>query len=132
MASYTVTTVFARVTRGRENEGQNRTSSSTAGPSRRFSQNSIRIAGPDDAEALAPLFTTFNEQVGIMGLPAGADKGEAALVTVAQMRRRLQALAGQADLTRVWTFMYAREATSINFPSSAARRKSLVIFCTPR
>ncbi len=28
----------------------------------------------------------------------------------------LQALALQADLTRVWTFMYAREATSINYP----------------
>lgn len=28
----------------------------------------------------------------------------------------LQVLALQADLTRVWTFMYAREATSINFP----------------
>lgn len=28
----------------------------------------------------------------------------------------LQALALQADLTRVWTFLYAREATSINFP----------------
>ncbi|MBM3736486.1 MAG: DUF1552 domain-containing protein [Acidobacteria bacterium] len=28
----------------------------------------------------------------------------------------LQTLAVQADLTRVWTFMYAREATSINFP----------------
>lgn len=28
----------------------------------------------------------------------------------------LQTLAVQADLTRVWTFMYAREATSINYP----------------
>ena len=28
----------------------------------------------------------------------------------------LQTLALQADLTRVWTFMYAREATSINYP----------------
>ena len=28
----------------------------------------------------------------------------------------LQALALQADLTRVWTFMYAREATSMTFP----------------
>jgi len=28
----------------------------------------------------------------------------------------LQVLALQADLTRVWTFLYAREATSINFP----------------
>ncbi|MDX1978703.1 MAG: DUF1552 domain-containing protein [Bryobacteraceae bacterium] len=28
----------------------------------------------------------------------------------------LQALAVQADLTRVWTFAYAREATSINYP----------------
>jgi hypothetical protein len=28
----------------------------------------------------------------------------------------LQALAAQADLTRVWTFMLAREATSINYP----------------
>ncbi len=28
----------------------------------------------------------------------------------------LQALALQADLTRVWTFLYARESTSINFP----------------
>ncbi|MCC6537037.1 MAG: DUF1552 domain-containing protein [Bryobacterales bacterium] len=28
----------------------------------------------------------------------------------------LQTLAVQADLTRVWTFLYAREATSINFP----------------
>jgi hypothetical protein len=28
----------------------------------------------------------------------------------------LQVLAVQADLTRVWTFLYAREATSINFP----------------
>ncbi|HEU0121551.1 MAG TPA: DUF1552 domain-containing protein [Bryobacteraceae bacterium] len=28
----------------------------------------------------------------------------------------LQALALQADLTRVWTFLYAREATSINYP----------------
>jgi hypothetical protein len=28
----------------------------------------------------------------------------------------LQVLALQADLTRVWTFMYAREATSINYP----------------
>lgn len=28
----------------------------------------------------------------------------------------LQTLALQADLTRVWTFLYAREATSINFP----------------
>ncbi len=28
----------------------------------------------------------------------------------------LQTLAIQADLTRVWTFLYAREATSINYP----------------
>jgi hypothetical protein len=28
----------------------------------------------------------------------------------------LQTLAVQADLTRVWTFMFAREATSINYP----------------
>lgn len=28
----------------------------------------------------------------------------------------LQTLAVQADLTRVWTFLYAREATSINYP----------------
>ncbi len=28
----------------------------------------------------------------------------------------LQTLAVQADLTRVWTFMYAREASSINYP----------------
>ncbi len=28
----------------------------------------------------------------------------------------LQALALQADLTRVWTFLYGREATSMNFP----------------
>ncbi len=28
----------------------------------------------------------------------------------------LQTLALQADLTRVWTFLYAREATSINYP----------------
>lgn len=28
----------------------------------------------------------------------------------------LQALALQADLTRVWTFLYAREASSMNFP----------------
>lgn len=28
----------------------------------------------------------------------------------------LQALALQADLTRVWTFLYGREATSINYP----------------
>lgn len=56
---------------------------------------SIRTASEADAEVLAPLFTTFNEQVGIMGLPAGADKGAAALVTPAQMRRRLQALAGR-------------------------------------
>ena len=28
----------------------------------------------------------------------------------------LQVLALQADLTRVWTFLYAREATSINYP----------------
>jgi len=28
----------------------------------------------------------------------------------------LQTLALQADLTRVWTFMYAREASSMNFP----------------
>lgn len=28
----------------------------------------------------------------------------------------LQALAIQADLTRVWTFLYGREATSMNFP----------------
>lgn len=28
----------------------------------------------------------------------------------------LQALALQADMTRVWTFLYAREATSINYP----------------
>jgi hypothetical protein len=33
-----------------------------------------------------------------------------------QLMFDLQALALQADLTRVWTFLYARESTSINYP----------------
>lgn len=54
----------------------------------------IRTATIEDAPLLAGLMTTFNEQVGIMGLPAGSDKGEAARVSVEQMRARMTALSG--------------------------------------
>ncbi len=55
----------------------------------------IRTATAADAPVLAVLFTAFNQQVGVMGLPAGADKGAVANVTAAQMAERLAAAAGR-------------------------------------
>ncbi len=48
-----------------------------------------------------------------MARPAGAPD---AWTDHVKLMFDLQTLAVQADLTRVWTFLYAREATSINFP----------------
>lgn len=48
-----------------------------------------------------------------MARPAGAPDS---WVDHVKLMFDLQTLAVQADLTRVWTFLYAREATSINFP----------------
>lgn len=48
-----------------------------------------------------------------MSRPAGVPD---AWVDHVKLMFDLQALALQADLTRVWTFLYAREATSINYP----------------